>query len=138
MVRNPSQLCRKRTSCRTLNIETTGIPCLLKGISAGSWFDLQEAWAHASLTVSGATCKHSFASTVVPAGTLLLAVSLDTAALGWCKVLGDRWVFPHHAVRASLCVQTWTAMACLPVRCFPPLACILDIFSGWDSEFQGC
>ena len=46
-----------------LNIEPIGIPCLLKGISAGSWFDLQEAWAHASGTAPGATCKHSFAST---------------------------------------------------------------------------
>ena len=38
-----------------LNNEPTRIPCLLKGISAGSWFDLQQAWAHASATAPGAT-----------------------------------------------------------------------------------
>ena len=38
-----------------LNIEPTRIPCLLKGISAGSCFDLQEVWAHASGTAPGAT-----------------------------------------------------------------------------------
>ena len=58
-----------------LSTEPAGIPCLLKGISAGSWFDLQEAWALASGTAPGATYKHSFASKmVVPVGTLLLAV----------------------------------------------------------------
>ena len=59
-----------------LSTEPTGIPCLLKGISAGSWFGLQASWAHASRTATGAACKHSFASKmVVPVGTLLLAVT---------------------------------------------------------------
>ena len=31
-----------------LNVEPTQIHCLLKGISAGSWFDLQASWAYAN------------------------------------------------------------------------------------------
>ena len=32
------------------NVEPTKVPCLLKGISAGLWVDLQGAWANASGT----------------------------------------------------------------------------------------
>ena len=34
-----------------LNVEPTWTPCLLKGVSAGSWFFLQASWAHASGTL---------------------------------------------------------------------------------------
>ena len=37
-----------------LKIEPAKIPCLLKGIVAGFWVDLQEAWATASESVTGA------------------------------------------------------------------------------------
>ena len=56
---------------------------------------------------------------VVVAGTLLLAVPWIFLLLAG-KVLGDRWVLPHHAVRASLCFQTWTVWACLPARVYHP------------------
>ena len=46
-----------------LNVEPSKIPCLRQGISAGSSFDLQEAWACASGVAPGATLNHSFAST---------------------------------------------------------------------------
>ena len=80
-----------------LNMEPTRIPCLLKGISAGSWFDVQEAWAHASGTAPGATCKHCFTSTGSTLRDFIIGCPLTTAALGWCKVLADRWVLPHLA-----------------------------------------
>ena len=40
-----------------LNVEPTKIPCLLKGISAGLWVDLQGAWARAAGVEPDITCK---------------------------------------------------------------------------------
>ena len=37
------------------------------------------------------------------------------ADLDWCKVVGDRLVLLHHAVRASFRLGSWTDKACLPV-----------------------
>ena len=45
------------------NVEPTKIPCLLKGVMAGLWFDLQGAWAYASGEEPGVTCKKDWAST---------------------------------------------------------------------------
>ena len=96
---------------------------MLKGISAGSWFDVQEVWAHASGTAPGATCKHCFTSTGSTLTDFIIGCPLTTAALGWCKVLADRWVLPHLARLGLL-------GACLPVCVtYSPLACIVDFFS---------
>ena len=43
------------------NVEPTKVPCLLKGISAGLWVDLQGAWANASGIANGVTCKRDSA-----------------------------------------------------------------------------
>ena len=56
---------------------------------------------------------------VALAEILSFGCPLATAALGWCKVLRDRWVLPHLVVRASFCIQTRPARACLPVRVTP-------------------
>ena len=103
-----------------LNIEPSKISCLLPGILAGSWFDLQEAWVCASGVALGVTCKHSFASTGGTRRDFFIGCPLVTAALGWCTVSEDRWVLSHHSVQASFCVETWTARACLPVRVVSP------------------
>ena len=41
-------------------MEPTKIPCLAKGISAGLWVDLEEAWAFASGTQPAVTCKRAW------------------------------------------------------------------------------
>ena len=64
------------------NVEPTKIPCLLKGISAGLWFDLQACWATAN-------------------ADFVVGCPLATAALRWCRGLPDRWVMPPHPFSAS-------------------------------------
>ena len=59
-----------------LNIEPDRSPCLLKGIMAGHWFDLQSSWAAASGVSPLPTCCRSFGSCGDPAGILFLAVLL--------------------------------------------------------------
>ena len=80
------------------NVEPAKIPCLLKGISAGLWFDLQPFWATANGTPPGATCKHFFLSARGTSRDFVFGCPLATAALRWCRVFRDRWVMPHHAV----------------------------------------
>ena len=41
---------------------------------------------------------------------------LAAAALRWCRVLPDRWVMPHHAIRASFRLGTWAARSTVSVR----------------------
>ena len=42
------------------NVEPTKIPCLAKGISAGLWVDLEEAWAVAAGLRPAVTCKKTW------------------------------------------------------------------------------
>ena len=44
------------------NVEPTKIPCLAKGISAGLWVDLEEAWALAAGIRPAVTCKRTWES----------------------------------------------------------------------------
>ena len=44
------------------NVEPTKIPCLAKGISAGLWVDLEEAWALAAGFKLAVTCKRTWDS----------------------------------------------------------------------------
>ena len=45
-----------------LNVEPNRIPCLLKGLIAGHWFDLQSSWAAASGVDPLPTCCRTFGS----------------------------------------------------------------------------
>ena len=38
------------------------------------------------------------------------------AAVHSCSVQQDRWVVPHHAVRASFLYSSWTGQVSQPVR----------------------
>ena len=58
-----------------LNIEPEKIPCLLKGLEAGLWFDLQSSWAAASGVAPLPTCCRAFGSGG-PEGILYLVVLL--------------------------------------------------------------
>ena len=51
-----------------LNIEPDRIPCLLKGLMAGHWFDLQSSWAAASSVDPLPTCCRTFGSWRVQEG----------------------------------------------------------------------
>ena len=83
------------------NVEPAKIPCLLKGISAGLWIDLEGAWARAVGSEPSVTCKRDWAS---PSGTRrdsVVGCPLAAAALSGCWVDGSRWVQPHLSVCAS-------------------------------------
>ena len=47
------------------NVEPTKIPCLAKGISAGLWVDLEEAWALATGKQPSSTCMREWVLVVV-------------------------------------------------------------------------
>ena len=91
-----------------LNIEPNRIPCLLKGLMAGHWFDLQSSWAAASGVDPLPTCCKTFGSCGWFRRDFVLGCPLAVSALRWCSVLQDRWILPHYAVRS--------ARVCLPTR----------------------
>ena len=99
-----------------LNIEPDRIPCLLKGLTAGHWFDLQSSWASASGVDPLPTCCRTFGSGGGSRRDFILGCPHAVSALRWCSVLQDRWILPHYAVRASFSMGRWSAKACLPVR----------------------
>ena len=77
------------------------IPCLLKGISAGIWVDLQSAWANASGILPGVTCKRDWACSGGSRRDFVLGCPLAASALAGCWVDCNRWIPPHVAVSAS-------------------------------------
>ena len=67
-----------------LNIEPERIPCLLKGLMAGRWFDLQSSSACCFWRCSAPyTCSRS---------SWFLWRPLAASALRMCSVLRDRWI----------------------------------------------
>ena len=99
-----------------LNIEPEKIPCLLKGFMAGHWFDLQSPWAAVAGVAPLRTCCSAFGSGGGYRRAFVLGCPLATSALKWCKVLQDRWVLAHYAVRASVSMGRWSARVCQPAR----------------------
>ena len=101
------------------NIEPCKIPCLLKGIVGGYWFDLQDAWARAAGRVPGVTCKRDWACAGGTRRDFILCCPLATAALGGCWVDSTRWVQPHFAVCATFRACRWSARVVRPVPVTP-------------------
>ena len=99
-----------------LNVEPDRIPCLLRGLAAGHWFDLQSSWASATGVDPLPTCCRTFGSGGGSRRDFILGCSHAISALRWCSVLQERWILPHYAVRASFSVGRWSAKVCLPVR----------------------
>ena len=97
-----------------LNVGPDRIPCLLKGLMAGRWFDLQSSWASASGVDPLPTCCKTFGSCGGSRRDFILGCPLSVSALKWCSVLQDRWILPHYAVRASFSLGRWSAWVCLP------------------------
>ena len=89
------------------NVEPTKIPCLAKGISAGLWVDLEEAWALAAVLRPAVTCKKAWDSVGGHRGDFMVGCPLAVAAVLSCKVRADRWVAPHLAVRALFDGVRW-------------------------------
>ena len=90
------------------NVEPTKIPCLAKGISAGLWVDLEEAWALAAGSRPAVTCKKAWDSVGGHRRDFMVGCPLAVAAVFSCKVLDDRWVSPHLAVRTLFDHGRWT------------------------------
>ena len=90
------------------NVEPTKIPCLAKGISAGLWVDLEEAWALAAGVKPSVTCKRTWGSSGGHRRDFMVGCPLAVAAVFSCKVLEDRWVAPHLAVRTLFDCCRWT------------------------------
>ena len=109
------------------NVEPTKIPCLLKGITAGLWVDLEAAWAGALGVDLAVTCKRCCgcwrkseglvvgfpvaAAAVRSLGgcnltlrlgrrrDFMVGCTLAATAVSSCRVGLDRWVAPHLTVR---------------------------------------
>ena len=107
------------------NVEPNKIPCLLKGILNGLWFDLQGAWSAASGVGAGVTCKRDWASTGGTRRDFILGCPLATAALASCWFDNSRWIQPHFAVVASFHSVRWSVEVTQPCRVTPSLACFL-------------
>ena len=74
------------------NVEPTKIPCLAKGISAGLWVDLEEAWASAAGFGPAVTCKKAWDAAGGHRRDFMVGCPLAVAAVLSCKVQNDRWV----------------------------------------------
>ena len=90
------------------NVEPTKIPCLAKGISAGLWVDLEEAWALAAGLRPAVTCKKAWDSVGGHRRDFMVGCPLAVAAVLSCKVLNDRWIAAHLAVRTFFDCGRWT------------------------------
>ena len=95
-----------------LNIEPEKIPCILTGFMAGHWFDLQSSWAAASGVAPLPTCCRACGSGGWSRRDFLPGCPLAASALGWCRVLQDRWVLSHYDVRASFSMGRWSDRVC--------------------------
>ena len=69
------------------NVEPTKIPCLAKGISAGLWVDLEEAWALAAGLGPAVTCKKAWDSVGGHRRDFMVGCPLAVAAVLSCKVV---------------------------------------------------
>ena len=102
-----------------INVEPTKIPCMLKGIMDGLWFDLQGAWSSASGVEPGVTCKKDWASSGGNRRDFILGCPLAAAATGGCWVDDSRWIQPHFAVVASFRGDRWLTKVTQPCRVTP-------------------
>ena len=101
------------------NVEPTKIPCLSKGISAGLWVDLESSWVFASGLPPAVTCKRSWGDPGGNRRDFMVGCPLVAAAVNSCSVQLDRWIVPHHAVRASFLYSRWNCRVSQPIRCTP-------------------
>ena len=110
------------------NVEPTNIPCLAKGISAGLWVDLEEAWALAARLRPAPTCKRDWGATGGHRRDFIVGCPLAAAAVLSCKVEPDRWIAPHLAIRTLFDCCRWESRVTQSVQRTPlwlALGCLL-------------
>ena len=107
------------------NVEPTKILCLAKGISAGLWVDLEEAWALAAGLRPAATCKRTWGADGGHRRDFMVGCPLAVAAVLSCKVQNDRWVASHLAVRTLFDCCRWSCRVTQAVQRTSLLACFL-------------
>ena len=100
-------------------MEPTKIPCLSKRISAGLWVDIESSWAFASGVPPAATCKRAWGASGGNRRDFMAGCPLVAAAVSSFSVQQDRWIVPHHAVRASFLYSSWASQVSQPVRRTP-------------------
>ena len=66
------------------NVESTKVPCLLEGSTAGLWVDLEAAWAGALGTQPAAIRKRNRGSTGGNRRDVMVGYPLTTAAVHTC------------------------------------------------------
>ena len=98
------------------NVETTKIPCLAKGISAGLW---RLPVLLASGVQPAATCKRTWGSAGGYRRDFMVGCPLAVAAVHSCRVQTDRWMAPHLAVRTLFDCLRWTCRVTQPVQRTP-------------------
>ena len=86
------------------NVEPTKIPCLAKGISAGLWVDLQEAWALATGLQPAPTCKRTWSAAGGHRRDFMVGCPFAVAAVLSCKVQAYRWLLLILLFRPCLTV----------------------------------
>ena len=101
------------------NVEATKIPCLAKGISAGLWVDLEEAWALAAGVRPAVTCKKAWGAAGGHRRDFTVGYPLAAAAVLSCKVQSGSWIAPHLAVRTFFDCCRWTCRVTQPVQRTP-------------------
>ena len=94
-------------------MEPTKIPCLAKGISAGLWVDLEEAWALAAGFGPAVICKKAWDSAGGHRRGCMVGCPLAVAAVLSCNVQADRWVASRLAVRTLFDCCRWTCSVTL-------------------------
>ena len=102
-----------------INVESTKIPCLAKGISAGLWVDLESAWALAAGLQPSPTCKRTWRAAGGHRREFTVGCPLAVAAVLSCRVQADGWVAPHLAVRTLFDCCRWTGRVTQPVQRTP-------------------
>ena len=98
-----------------LSVKPSRVPSLQKGMMAGHWFNLQASSAAAAGLDPDPNCEQAFCASGGSRRDFFLGCPLASAALGWCRVLEDRWVLPHHSVDSSFLMGRWSAKFCQPV-----------------------
>ena len=90
-----------------------------KGVSAGLWVDLEEAWVLAAGLQPTSTCNRVWDSAGGRRMDFMVGCLLAVVAVLSCKVQADRWVAPHLAVRTFFDCCRWTGRVAQPVQRTP-------------------
>ena len=92
-----------------LQMRTTVISSLTKGIFDGHWIDLERSLATSRRVPPSYTCQFQLDEDKGSRRYFVLACPIALAAATACSVLPDRWFTPHFAVYAEFALSAWDA-----------------------------